>query len=452
MNRSVKPIAPLTLALLLALAGAAAAATTEQIHNDAGLVKFYRGEYAEAASSFERALMMNPNNAEAHYNLGRCREKQGDLAAAVAKFEDALRVLPSYSAARTARDRARKKLDTRLQKEAASGKRFKVNVSADLAIPLEDFSEAFYAYYGNKIDRARELYRRMERDNPEGWIVPFERGVICYELETYQEAVTHFGLAHARAPENVQVAYCLGLACEKIGDLERAVALYDEAAKKNPAFTRAAARRGALSGSLVRGLHDEARRAFDRRDWKTAAEKATAALSHVAPGGEEEDPLRNLLTLASVRLGDEAQKRRNVRDAFLAKNHSYDDVWENGRVRYADDNVIWTGVVYRIHERAGETVLVVAFTRERGVSSDELIGTGVCKAKFFQVHCGRLLARDPRLDEDSFVEVSGRIRGGESMIDGYRAGCTAPIPGLLAFKITATNARATGTLVMEPLN
>jgi len=442
----------LLAALLCALAAPALAATTEQIHNDAGLVKFYRGEFADAMGDFQRALGMNPNFADAHYNLGRCLEKLGDLPGAVAKFEEALRIKPDFTAARGARDRARQKLDAKLKKEAASGRRFKVNVSPELAIPFDDFSEAFYAYYASQPDRSRDLYRTMERDNPADFRAPFEQGVITYELKMYDEAVKRFEIARERAPKNVQVLHCLALACEKAGDPERAAGLYAEAARLNPAFAQASARLADLTGSLARDLHETARRAFEKGDWRLAAEKIDAALKYAKPGSEEESAMRNLQALARVRSGDDAQRQRNIRDAFLAKHHSYDDAYDSGRVRYVGDNVIWTGVVYRIHERGGETVLVVAWTRDRGVSSDALVGTGTCKAKFFQVHCGRVLAKDPRLAEDSFVEVSGKIRGAESMIDGYKAGCTAPIPGLTAYRLVATKEYASGTLVIEPLN
>lgn len=447
--------APVLLALLALLVAAAAppahAATTEQIHNDAGLVKFYRGEFASAVADFERAIGMNPNYAEAHYNLGRCLEKLGDPAGAIARFEEALRVRPTYSAARSSRDRAKKALDAQRKKEVVRAEKFRVAISPDLSIPFDDFSAAFYAYYENQSDRAREMYRRMERDDPASFVPAFEQGVIFHELKMYAEAIERFTAARDRAPGNVHAIYNLGLAHEKHGQVARAIELYREAASRNPAFTLAAERATRLSVTYARDRFDDARRAYERGDWKNAGSAIDEALALATPGTAEASEMRNLQSLVKMRLGDLDQKSANLREAFLARNRSYDEVAESGRVRYAGEAVTWTGVVYRIHERAGRTVLVVAYTTDRGVSSDALIGTGTCKAKFFQVHLGRKMDRDARLDEESFVEVQGRIRGPEELIDGYRLGCTAPIPGITAFKITATHPRASGTLVLGPL-
>ena len=61
------------------------------ILNERGLEKYIAGEWAIAQSKFERAIGLNPDDAEAHYNLGRLYEKLQDLDQAKAQYRLALR-------------------------------------------------------------------------------------------------------------------------------------------------------------------------------------------------------------------------------------------------------------------------------------------------------------------------------------------------------------------------
>lgn len=53
----------------------------------------------EARSAYETSLRKNPNNADAHVNLGRLLQLEGDLAAAAVHYRDALNIIDNHATA-----------------------------------------------------------------------------------------------------------------------------------------------------------------------------------------------------------------------------------------------------------------------------------------------------------------------------------------------------------------
>jgi Flp pilus assembly protein TadD len=56
------------------------------------------GQIEAAGGEFNRVLAMEPDNLNAHYNLGRVLALRGDLAGAAAHFEQAVRIDPGDAA------------------------------------------------------------------------------------------------------------------------------------------------------------------------------------------------------------------------------------------------------------------------------------------------------------------------------------------------------------------
>lgn len=452
-NRQIV-LASLLLALCWTAGGAspAPAATSGQLPNDAGLVFYYRGEYPAALAEFDRALAINPKFAEAHFNAARCLQKQGDLRGAIARFEAALAIQPNYPAAIGGLARAKKEFGTKQAKEAKVATRFKVKISPELAVPYDDFSEAFYAFYANQSDRAQELYAKMERADPKSSRPAMEKGILYYELKMFPGSADQFQAAVQLDPENVHALYDEGLAREMNGESEAAVELYRAAAAKNPAFTKAGERLQALQGALSSEFYEAARRAYEKQDWTGAVAKLETALRYATPGSPEEADMRNLNALATSASGAVRQRKTDIRSSFLAKDYSYNDVYDRGMIRQAGANLIWTGLVSKVVLRGRETVIVATYTTDRKATEDSVRASGAAGAQYFQIHCGRVLAEDPRLAEDAFIEVYGKLTGSEPMIDGYKYGVSSAIPVLEARKLTLTKENASGSLVIETVN
>lgn len=66
-------------------------------HYNLGLIYQQRGQYAEAISSFSRAIEIDPDETDAHYQLGRIAREQGRLADAISYFDAVVRRNPDHS-------------------------------------------------------------------------------------------------------------------------------------------------------------------------------------------------------------------------------------------------------------------------------------------------------------------------------------------------------------------
>jgi tetratricopeptide (TPR) repeat protein len=94
--------------VLLTACGGQAAQATQPKQSDAekagillrsGMVAHKSGRLAEAAKDYQKALVYEPKNQWAHYNLGLIEQVQGKTAAAVADYRAALEVDPTLVSA-----------------------------------------------------------------------------------------------------------------------------------------------------------------------------------------------------------------------------------------------------------------------------------------------------------------------------------------------------------------
>ena len=58
------------------------------------------GKYDEAIAQYSEALRINPDDADAHYNLGDALRNLGKYDEAAARYSEALRLKPDYLEAR----------------------------------------------------------------------------------------------------------------------------------------------------------------------------------------------------------------------------------------------------------------------------------------------------------------------------------------------------------------
>jgi hypothetical protein len=290
----------------------------------------------------------------------------------------------------------------------------------------------------------------MQRDDPYS-LRPFvEKGIIYYELKMYGEAVQNFKDALRLDSDNVHALYNLGLAYEMNNQRDKALESYSLARQKNGSFTKAFERFSALEGNLADEYLISARRAYEKEEWQRCLEIVEKSMALTLPGTQKYKELKKMKTLATTRVSVGKNRQKSIRNAFSAERKKYDEVVVRGQLRYRDIDLIWTGVVFKKFEEKGETILQVMYATD----STTLVNTTDrnCFAQMYQIHCGKILPKDRRIDEDSFVEVYGRVIGTESMIEGYRYGCTEQIPVVRAFRLTLTNQTTSGPLVIEPLN
>jgi tetratricopeptide (TPR) repeat protein len=75
--------------------------------NNRGYAQAKAGQWQEALASFKEALRLDPDNADAHANLGNVLLMQGQIKEAIAQYEEALRIRPNDAKLRESLDIAR---------------------------------------------------------------------------------------------------------------------------------------------------------------------------------------------------------------------------------------------------------------------------------------------------------------------------------------------------------
>ena len=92
---------PQWLTVLLSLA---LAATPQLANAQTNIKQLYQqgnaarsaGKYSQAEEIWRKVLQLNPNDAQAHYNLGQALNRQNKLDAAIAAYRKAIQINPKY--------------------------------------------------------------------------------------------------------------------------------------------------------------------------------------------------------------------------------------------------------------------------------------------------------------------------------------------------------------------
>ena len=163
-------------------------------------------QLGEAVASYDRAIRIKPDYAEAYSNRGLALQALKQLYAAVASYDRAISIKPNFAEAYFNRG-------TALQE-------------------LKQFDAAVDSY-----DRAISI----KPGNAEAY---FNRGTVLQELKHSDAAVDSYDRAISIKPDYADAYYNRGLALQKIKQLDVAVVSYDQAICIKPNFAEAYANRG----------------------------------------------------------------------------------------------------------------------------------------------------------------------------------------------------------------
>ncbi len=242
-----------------------------------------------AEKSFDEAIRLNPEYADAYTNRGVARYMQEDLVGAVADYDEAIRLDPEFAMAYITRGDARYDLGDRSGAIADYGEAIRLNpedteayikrgnaryFQKDLAGAVADYDEAIrlnpeYATAFHNRGNARkdqgELagavadYDEAIRLNPEYADAYTNRGVARYVQGDLAGAVADYDEAIRLNPADATAYNNWGVVRYVQGDLVGAVADYDEAIRLNPEYATAYTNRGLArydQGDLVGAMAD----------------------------------------------------------------------------------------------------------------------------------------------------------------------------------------------------
>jgi len=237
-----------------------------------GVAAFERGDAEGARAAFDKALKLNPREAEAHKYLGLIADQAGDLQTAARHFAEAARLAPASASARNNYG----VILLRLGRAREAAAEFEASLRADPQQPnaLVNLAQIrFTSGTAEDLRAAADLFARADRIEPDAEIaraltvIALRRGdtaAAAVYYQTYSERVTSSGAAAGDARARAE----LGAALLEAGLLKEAEAEAGAAARldaSNPDAVIQLARvqlarkdiRGAgrtLEGAVARGV------------------------------------------------------------------------------------------------------------------------------------------------------------------------------------------------------
>jgi tetratricopeptide (TPR) repeat protein len=206
------------------------------------------GRQEEALASFEQALRLDPNHANAHNNRGNVLLQLGRQEEALASFEQALRLDPNHAGTHNnrgivLRDLGRLKEALEAYEQALRLNPHHADAHHNRGIVLRDLG---------RLKEALASYEQALRLNPNNADVHNNRGSVLGELGRREEALEAYEQALRLNPNNAGAHYNQGLALLHLGRLQEALTSYEQALRLNPDYADAYYNRGMVLGRLGR--------------------------------------------------------------------------------------------------------------------------------------------------------------------------------------------------------
>ena len=217
-----------------------------EAHYNLGMALQALGQLDGATSSFRRALMINPGDAEVHYNLGNLLHGLGQLDGAVSSFRRALEIKSDFAAAHYNLGnslRALGQLD-----DAVVGYRRALAINPDYAEAHINLGAALNVL-GQLDDAVASLCRAL-KIKPDYAEAHNNLGNVLQALGRLDDAVESFRRALKIKPDFADAHNNLGNALQALGQLDGAVASYRCALEIKPDVADAHTNLGAALQAL----------------------------------------------------------------------------------------------------------------------------------------------------------------------------------------------------------
>ena len=277
-----------------------------------GVIAAQTREPARAVELISKALVLNPHNAVAHFNIGSALQELRRLDAALESYDRAIAIDPGFAEAYSNRGVVLKDL----------GRLSAALASCDRAIAIRPgFAEAHFnrgvvLYQLEQFAAALASYERAIAIRPDYPEAHFNRGIVFSDLSQLEPALASYDRAVASRADYVLAHVNRGNVLKELGRIEAAIAAYDRAIAIKADCAGAYFNRSVLY--LLTGRFDPGWADFEWR-WKNQHRFSIAAaadkpqprwLGRDPPGGDPPggDPRgRTILLYAEQGLGDTVQ-------------------------------------------------------------------------------------------------------------------------------------------------
>ena len=198
--------------------------------NNLGVLFEQQNKLEQAVESYQTALGIKPDYAEAYYNLGNVFRRQGQLDAAVQSYQQALSLNPNIAQAHNNLGNVLKqqgKLDEALKsyRQALSLKPDYSEAHCNLGIVLQKHKQ---------FDAALKAYQQALSLKPNYAEAHCNLGTLLQERGQLEAAAASYQQALSVKPDYAEAHYNLGTLLQERGQLEAAAACYQRALSINP--------------------------------------------------------------------------------------------------------------------------------------------------------------------------------------------------------------------------
>jgi tetratricopeptide (TPR) repeat protein len=214
--------------------------------------------FDEALASYEHALTARPDYAEALYNRGITLHELQRFDEALASYDGALALQPHYAGAHNNRGITLHTL-----------KRFEEALASyDHAVALAPHHAGTFSNRGNtlrelmRFDEALASYDRALALKPDHAEALYNRGIALHELERFDEALASYDRTLALRPDHAEALNNRGNTLHELKRFDEALASYDRGLALRPDHAEALCNRSVVLHELNR--LDEALASYDR--------------------------------------------------------------------------------------------------------------------------------------------------------------------------------------------
>ncbi len=190
----------------------------------------------QAIEFMRRAVMQDPNFAEAHNNLGQLYARKGDNRLAIFHYAEAARLNPADVESQI--EQARILSDAMGEHERALAVYDQlIRTAPNDARPHRGRGKALVAL--DRKDDAAEAMAEAVRRAPNDPITVFHQATVLEQIGRKEEALPAFERAHALDPNDHDILLGFANLARDLGDIQRAVDLFSRAIEVKPDFAEA---------------------------------------------------------------------------------------------------------------------------------------------------------------------------------------------------------------------
>ena len=185
-----------------------------------GMSYFGKGEYDKAIIEFEKSIELDENHTESYYYLGQSYLQKG-----IIEYKNK-NILKAYSLYRQANKFAEQvipqyeKIIETNPKDLNSYLKLGYIYDTRSIVPfINEYDKALNCYL-----KALDLAKNSSSAGNTGIIIYLNTriGYIYFEKKKYSQAIEYLEIAEKVSPQNIEVAYYLGLSYDKIGEIKKA--------------------------------------------------------------------------------------------------------------------------------------------------------------------------------------------------------------------------------------